>query len=195
MSNRASRPASARPVFTPREYLAIDREAATKSEYHNGEIIAMAGASRHHDQVSVNTASVLHLRLRGSGCRAHSADMRTGVQAGATYFYPDFALSCADRRWEDDRQDVLLNPIVVVEVLSKSTARYDRLVKLPAYQGMPSVRHILLVEQGRVQVHHHFRKARKWTTTTHTSLDDVVKLSAVNCSITLAEIYCEVQFD
>jgi Uma2 family endonuclease len=104
--------------YTPQEYLEIDRAAEFKSEYFAGEIVAMAGARENHNIITVNLTTELRTRLRGGPCRPFSADMRVSAGAGGLYAYPDVVVVCGERRFADERRDVLLNPTVIFEVLS-----------------------------------------------------------------------------
>jgi Uma2 family endonuclease len=112
--------------FTPEEYLAIDRAAPTKSEYHGGEIFAMAGASEQHNIITLNVATELRVQLRGGPCRPFSADMRVRIGTADLYAYPHVVVVCGERRFADDQRDVLLNPTAIIEVLAEGTEAYDR---------------------------------------------------------------------
>src|SRR5205085_5736773 len=111
--------------YTPEEYLALDRAAEFKSEYHAGEIFAMAGASEEHNVISLNVATEFRIRLRGGPCRPFSADMRVSLGEAELYAYPDVVVVCGERQFGDGRRDVLLNPTLIVEVLSPTTEAYD----------------------------------------------------------------------
>src|SRR2546423_7792204 len=112
--------------FTPEQYLALEREAEYKSEYINGQIYAMSGASREHNLIAVNIVSELHALLRGQPCEAYMSDMRVKVSQTGMYTYPDVVAVCGGPRFEDEHGDTLINPTVIVEVLSPSTEAYDR---------------------------------------------------------------------
>ena len=112
--------------FTPEEYLAMERKAETKSEYHAGRIYALAGASESHVLIASNLVVSLGAQLRGRPCRVYASDMRVKVTTFGMYTYPDVVVVCGQGRFEDTRRDTLLNPTVIVEVLSPSTEGYDR---------------------------------------------------------------------
>src|SRR2546428_1618931 len=110
-----------RPYITPEEYLALERKAEHKSEYLHGEVFAMTGASRKHNLIATNILISLGQQLKGRPCEAYSSDMRVKVAATGLYTYPDIVVVCGDPKFEDDYVDTLLNPTLLVEVLSKST--------------------------------------------------------------------------
>ncbi len=129
--------------LTPEEYITLERKAipdadTVKSEYMNGEIIAMSGASFEHNLITYNISGELRNRLKGSGCLAFANEMRVSIPAANSYFYPDVGVVCEEPRFEDDVLDILLNPIVVVEVLSPSTEAYDRGDKFAHYRQLQS---------------------------------------------------------
>ena len=129
-----------KPFLTPQEYLARERRAETKSAYLRGEVFARAGASRKHNLVWTNVAAELRQRLRESDCEVYQSDMRVKVSPTGLYTYPDVTVACGEPQFEDAEVDTLLNPKVVVEVLSPSTADYDRGGKFTHYRRLPSLR-------------------------------------------------------
>src|SRR5205085_5334550 len=120
--------------YTPEEYLILERQAEYKSEYFNGEIFAMTGASRRHNLVAANVLASLHGQLRKRPCEVYSSDMRVKVSPTGLYTYPDVVVVCNDPLFDDKQKDTLLNPTVLIEVLSKSTASYDRGEKFEHYR-------------------------------------------------------------
>src|SRR5262249_39888199 len=119
--------------FTPEEYLALERAAERRSEYYAGEIFAMGGASRKHIVIVANISGQLWSQLKGRPCRVYPNDMRVKVSPTGLYTYPDVAVVCGLDQFDDDHQDTLLNPTVIIEVLSKSTEAYDRGKKFEHY--------------------------------------------------------------
>ncbi len=132
-------PPLALPYVTPADYLAAERKSALKSEYINGHVYAMAGASRVHNLIALNTASELRAQLRGRPCEAYVNDMRVKVERTGMYTYPDVIALCEEPRFEDENVDTLLNPTVIIEVLSPSTERYDRGEKFAHYRRLESL--------------------------------------------------------
>ncbi len=124
---------------TPEEYLALEREAETKSEYFQGEIFAMAGDGLRHNLIIANLIYRVRLKLEGKPCYVFPSDIRVKVQKNGLYTYPDVTVTCAEPKLEDDRKDTLLNPMVIIEVLSESTEKYDRGNKFRLYRDLESL--------------------------------------------------------
>ena len=183
-----------RPV-TPAEYLAAERIATAKHEYWNGAIYAMAGAGRTHNLVTANLIIALGIRLRGRSCSVYPSDMRVKVLATSLYTYPDLAVVCGKALFEDTQGDSLLNPTVLVEVLSPSTEAYDRGVKFAHYRTLPSLCDYLLVTPNEAQIEHYARRPDgNWLLHVHTGLEAVVTLTALACELPLAEVYDKVDW-
>ena len=128
--------AAAYAYITPEEYLNLEREGTTKNEYRDGDIFAMAGASRAHVLITVNIAGELRSRLKGRTCEVYPIDMRVRVRQTTLFAYPDVVVVCGEPRFEDDVFDTLLNPTLIVEVLSPSTEAYQLPVsKTPYWSG------------------------------------------------------------
>lgn len=183
----------AKTYVAPEDYLALERQAEYKSEYFDGEIFAMTGASEEHNLITLNVASELRAQLKKRDCKTYSNDMRVKVPASGLYTYPDVAVVCGAAQFEDDAVDTLLNPVLIAEVLSKSTARYDRAGKFSDYRSIPSFAEYLLVAQDEYRVEHNVRQADgRWLLTEYRSLEDVVQLDSIQCLLSLKEIYDKV---
>jgi Uma2 family endonuclease len=141
-----------KPRYTPEQYLDIERAADYKSEYFDGEIFAMAGASEEHNTITFNLSGALVPQLRGTGCRGYAGDMRVKVDASGLYTYPDVVVVCGERHFTDDHLDTLTNPTLIVEVLSPSTEGYDRGQKFANYRRIPSLETYVLVAQDRAHI-------------------------------------------
>lgn len=185
---------AAQTYLTPEEYLAWERKADTKHEYLRGEIIAMSGASRAHSLIVTNISGELYIQLKGGTCEVHTNDMRVRTSPEASYFYPDVAVVCDTPRFEDNTFDTLLNPIVLVEVLSPSTQVYDRGEKFKHYQQLTSLREYILVSQDEVGVERYRRQGTEWQPTEFRSLADVLSLTSIDCELSLADMYRRVEF-
>ena len=183
-----------RTLLTPEEYLAKERKALTKSEYHNGQIYAMPGASHEHNVIMGNTFAELHIQLRDRTCIVYPSDMRVKVSSTGRYTYPDVIVVCDEPRFDDSHFDTLLNPTVLIEVLSASTAAYDRGEKFAAYQKLDSLCEYVLISQDSVCVEHYFQQEQDWDLTEFRSLDDVFQLPSIGCELSLQVIYAKVQF-
>ena len=185
---------AARSLLTPEEYLVRERKALTKSEYRDGRIYAMLGASREHNLITGNTLVELHVQLRNRVCEVYPSDMRVKVSASGLYTYPDVIVVCDEPRFDDTHFDTLLNPTVLIEVLSPSTAAYDRGEKFMSYQKLDSLCEYVLISQNSVCVEHYLRQVQDWDLTEFRSLDDVFSLVSIGCELSLQTIYAKVQF-
>jgi Uma2 family endonuclease len=180
--------------ITPEEYLAFERQAEYKNEYFDGEIFAMTGASRKHNLINVNIAAVLHDQLRNHPCEIYSSDMRVRIPNANVYTYPDVAVACGEPLFEDDHVDTLINPILIVEVLSKSTASYDHVKKFGYYRSVASLMEYLLVAQDEYRVEQYTKQSDDhWLLTDIRSLEETVNLVSIQCALPLGEMYRKVQ--
>jgi len=185
-----------KPYISPQEYLRLERQAEYKSEYLNGEIFAMTGASRQHNLITLNISSALHGQLKGRPGEVYAVDMRVKVRAIGLYTYPDVAIVCGEPEFEDDNVDTLLNPTVLVEVLSPSTERYDRIAKSSYYHTIESLAEHLLVAQHEVRAEQHVKQADgSWLQSEHLNLDKTVELGSINCLLKLSDVYDKITFD
>ncbi len=180
--------------LTPVEYLALERKATTKSEYLNGYLYTMAGASREHNLITGNILGELRSQLKEQPCEVYANDMRLKSSPTGLYTYPDVVVVCGEPRFEDADFDTLLNPIVLVEVLSPSTETYDRGEKFAHYRRLESLQECLLVAQNRVRVEHYLRQGEQWLLTELSHLDDTLHLVSIHCELPLREIYSKVKF-
>ena len=180
--------------LTPEEYLALERKADTKHEYLRGEIIGMSGASFAHNIITANITTALNNQLSESDCIVVASDMRVRTHPEASYFYPDVLVVCDQPRFEDSTFDILLNPSVLVEVLSPSTETYDRGEKFKHYQQLTSLREYLLVSQEEVCIELYRRQETRWKLIEFRSLEDVLSLASIDCALTLSDIYNRIEF-
>jgi Uma2 family endonuclease len=179
--------------YTPEEYLALERKAEVKSEYFNGFITAMSGASRKHNLVAGNLYAEIHHQLRNRPCEAYMGDMRVRTSPTGLYTYPDVVVVCGEPVFLDDELDTLLNPTLVVEVLSRSTEEYDRGGKFEQYRTLKSLKEYVLVAQDQVLVERRTKQGRKWTTTEYRSIEQTLVLESIGCAIPLREVYAKVK--
>ena len=181
--------------LTPEAYLEFERKAMTKNEYVNGDIIAMAGASFAHNFITLDTATHLNNQLMGTACQVATADLRVKVVQTESYFYPDIVVVCGEPRAEDNVFDTLLNPTLIIEVLSASTETYDRDEKFAHYRQIDSLQEYILISQDKVQVIQYIRQEPEWIPTEFQALADVVMLASIGCELPLQHIYRRVKFD
>jgi Uma2 family endonuclease len=181
--------------LTPAEYLAIEKTAEFKSEFFNGEMFAMAGASRPHNRVKENLAIEIGSRLKGGACQSFSSDQRVLVNRTGLYTYPDLLIVCGEVESTGDDEDTITNPRVIVEVLSPSTERYDRTTKFDHYQQIPSVQEYILVAQDAARCERYVRQADgTWGYTSFVGLEAVLALTSVPVQVPLADIYAGAEF-
>jgi Uma2 family endonuclease len=186
--------AATQSYLTPEEYLALERKATIKSEYINGQIYAMSGASREHNLITMNISNRLYIQFIERDCEVYTSDMRVKVSPTGAYTYPDVAVVCDAPRFEDTSFDSLLNPTVLVEVLSPSTEAYDRGEKFAHYRQLDSLQEYVLVSQNCVRVEHYLRQGEQWLLTELSALDERLPLASIDCELSLREIYSKVKF-
>ncbi|MEL6148729.1 MAG: Uma2 family endonuclease [Chloroflexota bacterium] len=191
---------SALPQFdhpTETDYMAFERQSDEKHEFINGEIVAMSGASLAHIRISVNLANLLDNALTGTGCEVFNADMRVKIAAATSYTYPDASVTCDEPSLlPDDNAATLLNPPVIVEVLSPSTANFDRTTKFDLYQQIPSLRDYVLVVQEKPQIDCYSRgKNNTWLLKRVTGMDASITIPSLSRSLALRDVYSRVSFD
>ena len=171
------------------EYLAVERQAETKNDYLDGEVFAMAGASRQHNRITLNLALALETQLEERDCEVFSSEMRVRTPTNL-FTYPEVLVACGPARFDDSELDTLLNPIVVIEVLSNSTEAYDRVTKLSHYRTIPSLQELLLVAQDKVHVEQLVRQTgNEWLFREVEDLESGVELPSIRCALTLRGVY------
>ena len=181
--------------LSPEEYLELERKAERKSEYYQGEMFAMAGASRWHGVIVFNVAGELSRQLKGRPCEAYMSDMRVKVSPTGLYTYPDVVVVCGEPKFDDTRADTLVNPTLIIEVLSDSTRDYDLGRKFQHYQTLPSLQEYLTVEQDRMRVDHRVRlPENQWLLTEFSGPEQVLELKSISCQLALSEIYDKVEW-
>lgn len=180
--------------YTPEEYLALERKAEFKSEYLNGQIYAMSGASRAHNLIAGNIFRHLGNQLEGRPCEVYQNDMRVKVSESGLYAYPDVAVACGEIRFEDASVDTLLNPVLIVEVLSPSTEAFDRGEKSAHYRRIESLQEYVLVSQDKVRVERYVRQGKDWVFTEFNDPSEEIGLASVGAAVPLSAIYAKVRF-
>lgn len=182
------------PYISPEEYLELDRAAERRSEYVDGLMIAMAGASPAHIFIVNNISFELTGQTRGR-CRVGVNDARLHIPDRKSYFYPDVIVSCAEFEIIGDLDDIFVNPRVLVEVTSKGSAGYDRNLKFAHYRSVASLADYLTVDQFRPFVEHHSRQPDGgWTSTEYASLDTVIAIPSISAVLKMSEVYRDIKF-
>ena len=180
--------------FTPEEYLERERRADYKSEYFAGEIVAMAGAKRKHNLVSSNVTVSLGVQLQDSACEVYASDMKVQADQARQYSYPNVVVVCGEPRFQDESEDVLLNPTVVVEVLSPSTEAKDRGEKFLRYRQIDSLTDYLLVAQNERRVEQFTKQSDGSWRLVEIVDAGAVQIDSIGCTLTLADAYNKVSF-
>jgi Uma2 family endonuclease len=181
-------------LLTPAEYLAREETAAFKSEFYRGETFAMAGATIPHNTVFGNVYLSVGTQLADKGCRAFASDQRVLVQATGLYTYPDITIVCGPPEVDPLSPETITNPVVIFEILSPSTASYDRGEKFRQYQQIPTLQEYVLVAQDGPWVVRLVRQEGNWLLTSFDGLDTEFALTTLPVRIPLAKIYHEVKF-
>jgi Uma2 family endonuclease len=180
---------------TTAEYLAFEREAESRHEFVDGQIVEMQGGTARHALICDNLVALAKTQLRNTDCRPYSAALRVKIEATGNYAYPDLSIVCGGERFEDQKQDTLLNPRLIIEVLSPSTERHDRGWKFRNYQLISSFEEYLLVSQDEPRVERFLRQGEVgWLMTQVVGLDQTVRFESIGCELFMRDIYEDVQF-
>ncbi len=182
-------------LYSSDEYLEFERAAELRHEYLDGEIYEMAGESLVHSQICINIAGEMRQILKGSNCQALSPNMKVRAETKGLFAYPDLSVVCGEPEFHDDKKDVLLNPKVIIEVLSHSTQRYDQTKKFYRYRKeIPSLTDYILIYQDIAFIEHHEKMAdNRWTFNVIEGLDAIFSIQSIGCKIAMSEIYDRVE--
>ena len=189
--------------YTPEEYLDLERKAAARHEYLDGEIYpldesihAMAGESLSHSRICINLAGEIRAKLKGKSCEALSPNMKVRAESKGMFAYPDLTIVCGEPVFHDKQRDVLLNPKVIFEVLSPSTERYDQTKKFFRYRKeLPTLTDYVLIYQDAPFVEHHEKMPDgRWSHNAADGIEDILQISSIKIELSLHEIYDRVEF-
>lgn len=183
-------------IYTLEEYLELDHASEEKIEFWDGHIFTLAGASANHNRIQSNALFYLRLKLRGRRCEVFPSDMRVGVPAYPPYRYPDLSALCGQTMIETlGKQDILTNPQLIIEVLSDSTADFDRGYKFTYYKSIASFTEYILIAQDRPHVTQFIKQEENnWLNREFNSIDDKFRLASLDCELELSELYEGVEF-
>jgi Uma2 family endonuclease len=186
--------AQPKPFITEEMYLEQERRSIAKHEYYNGAIYAMAGASEQHNLIALNIAAALHALLRGRTCRTYPSDMRVKVMRTGLNTYPDFSIVCGQSQFTDTtRRDTLINPTVIIEILSPSTERYDRGMKFQHYRTINSLQEYILVSQDKLQIERFVRQENnEWVFSEAIGIEATLPISSIQGMLALRDVYEQV---
>jgi Uma2 family endonuclease len=180
--------------LTPEEYLELERKAERKSEYLDGAMFAMAGAGRRHALIVTNLVAELRQQLRGRSCEVYSTDLRVRVSPTGLYAYPDVVVVCGQAQFAAEDADTLLNPMLIVEVLSEATKNYDRGEKFRQYRMLQSLAEYVMVAQDAIHVEQYIKRQNSWVLTETDDRGAVIRLSSVDCQLAVADLYERIEF-
>jgi Uma2 family endonuclease len=181
---------------TPDEYLASERLSETRSEYLDGVVCPMTGGSLTHIQITSNLTAELSVQLRSRPCRVLAIDLKVRMPDSRKFFYPDVTVVCDEPQFHDDRRDIILNPVLIVEVLSPSTEAFDRGAKFQAYQTIESLKEYVLAAQDSPTIEQYVRQGDgRWAYTVVKGLEGSIVLPSVECTLNLSAVYDKVDFN
>ncbi len=181
--------------ITYAEYLALEKSSGLRHEWVDGAVWAMAGASANHNTLTSNLNGILYNQLRGRPCQSWTQDLRVRIAANNVLTYPDVLVSCPPAEWDEKLPHTLLNPRVVIEVLSPSTEAYDKQAKLEHYRLVPSLSDYILVSQDKMMVlHYHRLENDDWLLHIAENADEVLPMEAIDCHLPLSEIYERIEW-
>ncbi len=182
--------------MTEAEYLAYERASSTKHEYYKGRIYAMTGAKEAHNLIAGNIIAALHPQLRRKGCRIYPSDMRVKIMQTGLNTYPDIAVVCGPPQFTDNVRDTIINPIVIIEVLSVSTERYDRGMKFQHYRTIETLDDYMLVAQDHPHIEHFSRQENGlWIFQEATNVALRINIPSIGCVLHLQDVYAQVEFE
>lgn len=188
--------AAGKKKYTQEQYLELERKATNKSEYYQGDVFAMSGASWNHNIISSNLLAILHFRLKGKSCRPLASDMRIHIPLNTLYTYPDIVVVCGEPEFLDNEFDTLLNPIFIVEVLSFSTMDYDRGKKFLFYRSIPTLKEYWTISSQEYRLEKYVKNEadNTWIFAETVVLTDHVLIPSLQLTVPLEEIYEGVKF-
>ena len=182
--------------WTVEEYLAMERASEEKHEFLDGEIYLMSGASFNHNQIVGRTLGLLFVQLQNGPCDVLPSDMRVKVNDSGLYTYPDIIVICGEPKVEETEQDTLLNPTVIIEVLSPSTEGYDRGKKFQHYRALDSLQEYVLIAQDQARIERYLRQpSGEWLLSDAVGLEAVIDLPSIQCKLALADVYAKISFE
>ena len=178
------------------DYLALDAASERRYEYVSGYVVAMSGGSNTHSAIIMYTGAALVNSLGDAPCTVYSSDLRVKVETNGDYVYPDVSVVCGEAKFTDDTPDTLLNPVLLVEVLSPSTEAYDRTIKLDAYIQIPSLQEYLLISQQQAHIRQYTRQPdNSWAFADYRGREASIHLKAFDVTLKLADVYRRVTFE
>ena len=183
-------------IYTPEEYLEFEVNSEERHEYINGEVICVTGGTPNHNQIAGNFYAGLNFGLKRQPYRVFVSDQRVWIPEKRIYTYPDVVVVQGELQMQEGRKDTITNPLMLIEVLSKSTRNYDKDEKFAAYRTIPTFQEYILIDQFKMQVEQYFKTGKNsWTFSEYYELNETVSLNSINFEITLEDIYDKVEFE
>lgn len=196
MENEVKEPAPKYNYISPEQYLEMERASETKHEYYKGEVFAMSGASLQHNFVSHNVFGSLIIFLKGKNCKPFGSDLRIYIPENTLYTYPDISIICGKPETADSFRDSIINPSVIIEILSKSTKDYDRGTKFTLYRGIKTLKEYILIDSTSISIEIFTRQNNNsWNLTEFKQLSDSFTITTINLTLHLKDVYEDVSFD
>lgn len=181
-------------LYTPEDYLEMERKSEIRHEFIDGEIFEMAGAGKRHNQISANLIRLIGNQILDRDCNIYANDMRVRIASTDKYTHPDIVGICGEEDFEDENEDTILNPLLLIEILSKSTEAYDRGTKFEFYQTIESFNEYLLITQEPFRVEQFIRQdGNIWTYLEFRRPEHIIQLSSIDCTLSLQDIYHKVE--
>ena len=182
--------------ISSQEYLEIERKAQFKSEFYNGEMFALAGASFIHNKISSNIHISIGGQLKNKNCGIYQSDLKVKEQTSGLFTYPDLVVICGEPEFYDNGKDVVLNPTVIMEILSPSTENYDRGFKFELYRKLKSLKDFFLVSQEKVFIEHYSKNTdNSWTLNEYNNKEQSIIIKSIDCNLKLEDVYYKVNFE
>jgi Uma2 family endonuclease len=182
------------PTMSVEEYLIREQASDQRHEFYAGRMIAQAGGSATHNRITMNTLNSLYLQLQQRPCRVYGSDMRVKAPLKQSYVYPDVTVVCGDEQFADANQEILLNPVVIIEVLSPSTERHDRGHKFEIYRSIASLQEYILIAQDTQRIDHFVRQSEKlWMFSSISEEEGELLLSSIHCVLQIEQVYHDVR--
>ncbi len=183
-------------IYSPEEYLKLEQKSEYRNEYRNGEIIAMTGGSINHNRIIRNLARLLEINLEGQPLEFFISDLRLWIPDYNQYTYPDIMIIKGEPIFQENRNDIVVNPSIIIEVLSKSTSSRDRGDKFSYYRSIKEFQEYILVDQYKIHIEHFSKTSDgNWLLKESSQKDGILKLTSVNCEIPYQQIYQRVTFE
>lgn len=185
----------AKKYYSHQEYLELEEASEYKNEYYKGEIFALAGGSSNHNRIIRNLSSELHFALKNTQCEIFINEIRVWIETRDLFSYPDIAVVCNNVEYYPDRNDTIINPLIIVEVLSESTENYDRGNKFLFYRDLPTFQEYILIDQKSYHIEQFYIGSEgKWQLTEYNDVNEILKFSKIKVEIPLKDIFYLVKF-